>query len=196
MTSTEGLRRTPHAALRTVVLAVAALAVAAIVTAAWFAVSWYRAAHDDALALGLTRDAALQDAQLVAVNLNTMDYEHVQGALDLREQSATGAALAEFRTNRDAYLRTVTESKTTSTARVRDAALADLDAAAGTAMALVGVDVTYQREHGDASCVRQRLQLDMRRTPAGWKVNQLAPIGALDPMPGPCPVAVPRDPPN
>lgn len=177
--------------LRVATIVVAVLALLVCVLAGWFGLSWFRAAHDDSIALGMVRDTALQDAQQAAINVNTLDHRRVQGGLELWEQSATGAALQEFRTNRDAYVRTVTESKTTSTARVRDAAAAELNERAGTARVLVGVDVTYSPEQRAASCVRQRLQLEMKRTPDGWKVEKIAPVGVLEPVPGACPAAEP-----
>ena len=167
--------------------AVAALAVVACLLAGWFGLAWYRVAHDGSVALGMVRDAVLQDAEQAAINLNTLNHRLVQDGLELWEQSATGTALEEFRENRDVYVRTVTESKTSSTARVRDGAVAELNDQAGTARVLVGVDVTYTPEQGEPSCVRQRLQLHMKRTPDGWKVDQLAPVGPLEPWPGACP---------
>lgn len=165
---------------------VAALALVSCLIAGWFGVAWLRAAQDEDIALGMVRDEVLEDAQQAAINLNTLDYRQVRGGFELWEQSATGPALEEFRANRDTYVQTVTEAKTSSTARVRDAAVADLNDRAGTARVLVGVDVTYQPEQGTPSCVRQRLQLHMKHTPEGWKVEQLAPIGGLDPVPGAC----------
>ncbi|HEX2297651.1 MAG TPA: hypothetical protein VHH34_03885 [Pseudonocardiaceae bacterium] len=172
--------------LRVATIVVAALALVACIVAAWFGLSWYRAAHDESIRRGIVRDTALQDAQQAAINVNTLDYRRVQGGLELWERSATGAALEEFRTNRDAYVRTVTEAKTTSTARVRGAAVAELDERAGTALVLVGVDVTYTPEQREASCVRQRLLLNMKQTPDGWKVEKIGPVGALEPVPGAC----------
>lgn len=177
--------------LRVATIVVAALAVIACCTAGWFGLSWLRAANDESIALGIVRDSVLQDAQQAAINVNTLDHRQVQGGFELWEQSATGAALEEFRTNRDAYVRTVTESKTTSTARVRDSAVAELDDRAGTALVLVGVDVTYTPEQREPSCVRQRLLLNMKRTPDGWKVEKLGPVGVLDPVPGACATAEP-----
>ncbi|MGH8573283.1 MAG: hypothetical protein ACREX8_12010, partial [Gammaproteobacteria bacterium] len=142
-------------------IVVAAFALVAGVIAGWFGLSWFLAAQDEDIALGMVRDAALQDAQQAAINLNTLDHRRVQGGFELWEQSATGTALEEFRANRDTYLQTVTEAKTSSTARVRDAAVADLNDRSGTARVLVGVDVTYTPEQREASCVRQRLQLHM-----------------------------------
>jgi Mce-associated membrane protein len=173
--------------LRVASLVVAVLALIACVLAGWFGLSWFRAAHDESIALGMVRETVLQDAQQSAVNLNTLNYRLVQDGFKLWEQSATGTVLEEFRKNRDVYERTVTESKTSSTARVHDGAVAELDDQAGTARVLLGVDVTYTPEQRAASCVRQRLQLHMKRTPDGWKVDHLAPVGPLEPTPGPCP---------
>lgn len=175
--------------LRVAMMVVAVLALLACVLAGWFALSWFRAVHDDSIALGMVRDAALRDAQQGAINVNTLDYRQVQGGLELWEQSATGAALEEFRSNRKTYVQTVTDSKTSSTARVRDGAVADLNDLAGTARVLVGVDVTYTPEQREPSCVRQRLQLDMKRTPEGWKIEKIAPVGVLEPVAGACPAA-------
>ncbi|MGH3916596.1 MAG: hypothetical protein ACRDTC_24770 [Pseudonocardiaceae bacterium] len=175
--------------LRVVTLVVGGLALLACVLAGWFGFSWYRAAHDESIALGMVRDTVLQDAQQAAINVNTLDHQQVANGLELWEQSATGAALEEFRTNRETYLRTVTDSKTSSTARARDSAVAELNDQAGTARVLIGVDVTYSPDQREASCVRQRLQLQMKRTPDGWKIEKIAPIGVLEPVPGACTAA-------
>ncbi len=187
MTSTAAIRAFLGGPLRTATVAVAVLAVIALVAAAWFGLSWYRAAHDESLALGMARDAVLQDAQQATVNLNTLDYRRVQEGLTLWEQSATGSLLDEVRTNRDTYARAITDSKTTTTARSLDGAVAELDERAGTARVLVGVDVTAQRERGDANCVRRRIQLEMRRNGNVWKVDKLAPLDPANPEPGACP---------
>lgn len=178
--------------LRTATIVVAALAVAACLVAGWFGVAWLRAAQDDSITLGIARDNVLQDAQQAAINVNTLDHRRVQSSFELWEQSATGAALQEFTSNREAYVRTVTEARTTSTARVREAAVAELDDPAGTALVLIGADVTYTPEQREPSCVRQRLLLDMKRTPDGWKVEKIGPVGLLDPVPGACSAAEPR----
>jgi Mce-associated membrane protein len=169
---------------------IAVVVVLATAAAGWFGMSWYRAAHDESLAAGVARDTVLQDAQQATINLNTLDYRRVQDGLALWEQSATGSLLDEVLANRATYARVITDSKTTTTARTLDGAVAELDERAGTARVLVGVDVTAQREQGEPSCVRRRIQLEMRRT-AGpvsvWKVDKLAPVGSANPVPGACP---------
>jgi Mce-associated membrane protein len=96
------------------------------------------------------------------------------------------------RTNRGAYARAITDSRTTTTAKILDGAVAALDEGSGTARVLVGVDVTSQLDDGAANCVRRRIQLDMRRDGDAWKVDKLVPVGAANPMPGACPGAKPR----
>ncbi len=191
MTSIAAIRRFLGGPLRTATLAVAVLAVVAFAVAGWFGVSWYRAAHDDSLAGGVARDAVLQDAQRTVINLNTIDHRQVQEGLKLWEQSAAGSLLGEVRTNRDDYARAIADSKTTTTARVIDGAVAALNERSGTARVLVGVDVTSQFDGGAASCVRRRIQLDMRRDGDAWKIDKLVPVGEAIPLAGACPAPAP-----
>jgi Mce-associated membrane protein len=194
----------------------AVLAAAAVGTAGWSSLSWYRAAHDDALALGTARDTVLRDAQQAAVNLNTLDYRRVQAGLALWQQSATGSLLDEIRANRTTYAQVITDTRTATTAGALDGAVMELDERADTARVLVGVDVTAVRNGGESSCVRRRIQLEMRRSDADgpgagvpqdpgagalhntggvWKVDKLAPVGGANPVPGACP-SVPLSPPQ
>lgn len=194
MISTATIRASLGRPLRTAISAVAVLSVVAFAAAGWFGVSWYRAVHGESVASGMARDAVLQAAQQATINLNTLDYRRVQDGLTLWEQSATGSLLDEVRANRATYAQAITDSKTTTTARALDGAVAELDERAGTARVLVGVDVTSAREGAQASCVRRRIQLEMRRPDTGgadtvWKVDKLAPVGAANPVPGACPAA-------
>ncbi len=191
MTSTAGIRHFLGGPLRIATLAAAVLAVIAFVVAGWFGVAWYRAAHDDSLARGVARDAVLQDAQQTVINLNTVDHQRVQEGLTLWEQSAAGSLLSEVQANRENYVRAITDSKTTTTARVIDGAVAALNEGSGTARVLVGVDVTSQFDGGGASCVRRRIQLDMRRDGDAWKIDKLVPVGDAIPLAGACPAPTP-----
>jgi Mce-associated membrane protein len=172
--------------LRTAALVVAVVAVVAFAAAGWFGVSWYRAAHDKSLALGMDRDAVLRDAQLATFTLNTLDYRRVQDGLTLWEQSAAGPLLTQLKTNRATYVKAITDSMTTSTAKVLDAAVAALDERSGTAQVFVGVDVTSQSEQGDPSCVHRRARLDMIRAGNAWKAGALDPVGDAYSEAGPC----------
>lgn len=168
------------------VLVVAVLTLLACVAAAWYGVAWYRASHEESLEVALIREDVLRDARQAAINLNTLDHRSLQEDFDLWEQVTTGAVLEELQTNRDSYAEAVAAARTSSTATIVESAVADLNARSGTARVLVGVDVTYRPEEGTASCVLQRLLLEMNRVEATWKVDQLAPVGTATPIPGPC----------
>ncbi len=134
----------------------------------------------------MARDAVLRDAQQATVDLSTFDFRRVQDGLRLWEQSATGSLLGQLRANRDTAARAITDSRTNTTARVLDGAVAALDARSGTAQVLVGVDIMALPEGGDTSCVGRRLQLEMRRDGDAWKVEKLTPVGGDNSTPGAC----------
>ncbi len=172
------------------VLVVAVLALLASGTAGWYGVSWYRAAHDESHELAQTRDTVLREAQQAAINLTTMDHQRAQQGLDLWEQVSTGQLREEFRKNRDTYVETVEQAEISTESEVVDGAVAELDMMAGTARVLMGVDVTVKPVDGDQRVSRQRLLMDMTRTPDGWKVSAIAPAtpaAAAAPGTGPLP---------
>ncbi len=193
MISTAAFRSFLSRPLRIATVVVAVLVVVAFAVAGWFGVSWYRAAHDPSLTKGMARDAALQDARQAMINLNTIDYQRVQDGLTLWEQSSAGSLLSEVRANRANYARAITDSKTTTTAKVIDAAVAALDEGSGTARVLLGVDVTSKSD-AEANCVRRRIQLDVRRDRDAWKVDKLEPIGQAHQIAGACPATMPVPP--
>jgi Mce-associated membrane protein len=167
----------------------AVLAVAAVGTAGLSGLSWYQAAHDDTLALGTARDTVLRDAQQAAVNFNTLDYRRVRDGLALWQQSATGSLLDEIRANRTSYAQVITDTRTATTAGALDGAVMELDERAGTARVLVGLDVTAVRNGGESSCVRRRIQLEMRRLDADGPRADPGAGASQDPGAG-----VPQDP--
>lgn len=162
-------RITPRRALA---VAVAVAAVAAVV----LGTLWALALNSSSLALGRDRDAALVAAKQSAVVLNTLSYKDPNAGLDQWEQVSTGQILDEVRQNRDAYAKAVGDSKRSTVAGVPDAAVGELDERAGIARVLVDVDVSATPEGGKSVESRLRLQLEMTRTDAGWKVSKLSPV--------------------
>jgi Mce-associated membrane protein len=152
--------------------------VLATLAAAVFGTLWAQAASSGSLALARDRDAVLADARQAAVNLNTLDYRNVDAGLDRWEQSSTGQVLTEFQQNRDQYAKLVRESRRATVATVPAAAVTELDEHAGVARVLVAVDVTVTPEGQAPAVTRQRLQVEMTRTPSGWKVSLLSPVRA------------------
>lgn len=152
-------------------LLTALVAVAAVV-ATGLGILWVVTLNDGSRELAQARDVVLVDATQAAINLNSLDSENVEAGLDLWEQSSTAGLLEEFRANRAEYAQLVTESQRTTEATVPDAAVAELDLRAGIARVVVGVDVQVTAQGQDPSLFRQRLQMEMTRTDAGWKASR------------------------
>jgi Mce-associated membrane protein len=157
---------------RAVQVAAVVAAVAAIVTG----VLWLVTSLSGAAQLASDRDAALAAAQQAAINLNTLDYHDPNKGLDLWIQSSTGGVRDEFTNNRDTYAKIVADSKRVTQAKATDAAVSELDERAGIARVLVGIDVEVTPDGQQPVTTRQRLQVEMTRTDAGWKVSKLAPV--------------------
>jgi Mce-associated membrane protein len=125
----------------TPVTALAALVALAAIAALFFGGRWVLALNDEDLGLAAQREAVLVDARQAAINLNTLDHRNVAAGLDLWEQTSTGMLLDEFRANRAEYEQLLTQARRVTVATVQDAAVAELDARAGTARVLVALDV-------------------------------------------------------
>ena len=186
-TDTSSSRAFQIGPLRIAIIAVAVLAVVSLAAAGWFGVAWYRGAHDRSLAVGAEREVVLRDAQQATASLNTLDFRRVQDGLTQWEQASAGSLLSQLKANRNTYAHAITESATSTTATVIDAAVVSLDERAGTAAVLVGLDVTSQAEGSDPSCVHRRVRLQMIRTGESWKVGALDPVGDSYSEAGLCP---------
>lgn len=139
-----------------------------------FGARWWFARNGSAAETAAARDEALAATRQIAVNLQSLDHAGVDKGLDLWIASSTGPLLAEFATNHQRYAEQIRQVRTTTTARVVQAALTDLDATAGKANAIAAVDVnTSQVVNGAPTppvAKQVRIQLELVRTPdAGWK---------------------------
>jgi Mce-associated membrane protein len=150
---------------------VAGLGLVAVVV---FGVMWWTAASGSAAKAAAARDDALASARQIAVNLQSLDYTTVDKGLATWEASATGPLLDEFKKNQQQYADQIRKVQTTTKAKLVDAALSDIDVAAGKAKAVAAVDVTTTQTVNGAPSLpitkQVRIQLDLVRTPdAGWK---------------------------
>ncbi|MGI5127343.1 hypothetical protein ACQEVB_11085 [Pseudonocardia sp. CA-107938] len=156
-----------------IVQVVTALAAIAAIT---FGVLWAVSLNSGNGYLATQRDDVLGAAQQAAVTLNTLDYHDAAAGMDAWMGASTGQVLEEFKKNRDDYIKVVTNSKRVTTAKATDVAVTELDDRAGVARVIAGVDVTVTPDGQKPVLTRQRLQLEMNRTPDGWKVGRLAPV--------------------
>ena len=147
-----------------------------LIGAVVFGILLWNTTHGAGAHAAADRDDALVSARQIAVNLQTLDYSTVDKGLDTWQASATGPLLDEFTKNKQQYAAQIRKVRTSTTARVVDAALSDFDSTTGKATAIAAVDVsTTQQVNGAPSLPvtkQVRIQLDLVRTPdAGWKAD-------------------------
>ncbi|MET7996293.1 hypothetical protein ABZU76_35930 [Amycolatopsis sp. NPDC005232] len=152
--------------------------VLAVLAAAWFGWSWWRAAHDDALARGRDRDAVLAAASTELVALNTIDYHNGGADVDRWIGATTGQYGANLAGDRQLQLDRATSTKTVSTASLLQAAVTDLDPAAGTARVIAVLDVRVSTGGGAAVPKQARLTVDFARDGDAWKVGGVQAVGS------------------
>ncbi|WP_051581483.1 hypothetical protein [Pseudonocardia acaciae] len=146
-----------------------------------FGALWWNATSGTTSETATTREDALAAARQIAVNLQTLDYRTVDKGLDTWASSVTGPMLDELTKNRQQYADKVRTAQTTTTAKLVDAALSDLDVAGGKASAVAAVDVSTVRTVNGAPSPPEtkqvRVKIDLVRTPdAGWKASAASPI--------------------
>ncbi|GDY29366.1 hypothetical protein [Gandjariella thermophila] len=165
-----------HRLRRNLVLVSATLAAAAAVCAAIFGWSWWSAAHDESLQFARDRDDVLRIGQQDIVNFNTLNYKNVDAGLNQWLDSSTGQLHDEIAQGKDDSKKRIQDAKTTTTAKVVDAAVTQLDDRAGTATLIALVDTVVTPEGGQAVTKRNEFQAAMTRTPSGWKISALGPV--------------------
>ena len=167
-------RRRPEPVLLTAVLLLTAAAVFAAVA------GWSRASAPSVPAAAGVRDRALQAGEQAVLNFNTLDYRHVGAGLKLWEQSSTGSLRAGIVTGRAAFEKEIRQAGTITTARILDGALTSLNVNSGRAAIIVAIQLTVTPSHGTPVVKESRLEGELTRTPAGWKLSALsqAPVQA------------------
>ncbi|MGH3389477.1 MAG: hypothetical protein ACRDOO_11440 [Actinomadura sp.] len=156
--------------LRTVAIVLVAIAAAC---AAWFGTGWYRAANDDSLHFSQARDEALRAGEQAIQNLNTLDHRNVGQGLAGWLDSTTGDLHSQISQGRPQFEQQVAQAKTTSTARILDGAITELDERAGKARIIVAIQLTVTPADGNPTTKQSRLQGELTRTDTGWKLSAL-----------------------
>ncbi|MFB4306448.1 hypothetical protein [Actinomadura sp. GTD37] len=147
--------------------------------AAWFGWSYNAASGDDSLGYAAERDRVLAVAGQEIVNLNTLDYRQVDAGLKVWQDSAT-AQLYDQIVQGQARLKTeVQNAKTTSTAKILESGLTELDSRAGKAAVIAAVRITITGADGKPLDNTRRFAGQLTRTSDGWKLSALgqAPTG-------------------
>ncbi|MBB4684942.1 hypothetical protein [Amycolatopsis jiangsuensis] len=154
------------------------LSVVGVLAAAWFGWSWWQAAHDDGFARGRDRDAVLAAAGTELVTLNTVDYHSGAADVDRWIAATTGQYGKDLAGDRQLQIQRATSTKTVSTASLVQAAVTDLDPAAGTARLIAVLDVRVSTGGGAATAKQARLSVDFAREGEAWKVGGVQAVGS------------------
>lgn len=120
------------------------------------------------------RDDALADGRAAVEVFNTLDHRDVDAGLDRWEAVATGDLLTELKDRREASAAMIRQQKTTTTAAVLDAGLAEFDEAEGTAKLLAAVSVDVVRDGEEPANQRTRITATLERDGDEWKVSELS----------------------
>ncbi|QFZ23495.1 nuclear transport factor 2 family protein [Saccharothrix syringae] len=154
----------------------AVLAVLAAGYAVWAGVSWWSASSSESVAFSRERDEVLRVGQVGIVNFTTLDYAKVDEGLDRWLDSSTGDLRSEVENGRENRKKQIQDARTSTTSRVLDAAVTELDARAGKAHLIAVVESTVTPEGGQPVKKVNRYQTDLTRTDAGWKLSALGPV--------------------
>jgi len=155
-----------------------ALLALAVVFAAWAGWSWLSAPRTTPAAT--VRDQALREGEQAVLNFNTLSYRTVKQGVTLWEQSSTGTLHADIAAGQSTFEQQIEQAKSTTTARILDGALTELNTSAGTASIIVALQITVTPAHGAAATKQSRQEGVLTLTPSGWKLSSLeqVPVGA------------------
>ncbi len=147
--------------------------------AAWFGWSYHTASGDDSIAYAAERDRVLAVAGQEIVNLNTLDYRQVDAGLKVWQDSATAQLYDQIVQGRERLKTEVRKAKTTSTAKILESGLTELDTRAGKAAVIAAVRITITGADGKPVDNTRRFAGQLTRTSDGWKLSALgqAPTG-------------------
>ncbi|WP_409491805.1 hypothetical protein [Amycolatopsis sp. cmx-11-12] len=154
------------------------VAALAVLVAAWFGWSWWSAAQDDGLARGREREAVLTAASGQLEVLNTIDYRTGAKDVDRWLGVTTGRLGKDLTGDRQIQIDRANTGKTVATAKLKQAAVTELDAAAGTARLMAVLDVEVSTGGGPAAPKVSRLTVDYQRAEDGWKVSAVQAAGS------------------
>jgi Mce-associated membrane protein len=155
-----------------VLVVCAVLSVVGAGVAGWF---WWNTTHSPSIELASVRESVLVDGERHAVELNTVDYHNPD--FTSWRNAATGPLLDRLTRNQDSDRASAAGTKTVSTARVVTSAVTSINSHTGSANMIAALEITLSRDGAAATKTVSRLDMDLTRTDAGWKVSGLEVVG-------------------
>lgn len=153
------------------------LAGLAVLAAGVAGVSWWQAAAAPDLQLARTRDVVLDAGSRALMDLNTIASDDAEAGLDRWERGATGPLLEQLQEQREQNVKAVRDAGTSTSARMLQAAVTEVDVERGTARVIAALEVTVTARDGAVEPKRTRLDAELVITPEGWKVAAAEVVG-------------------
>jgi len=150
--------------------AVAALGVAALAAGGLW---WRTTTTDSALAYGRLRDTVTVQARQDIVVLTSLDTAKLEPGLEAWQSVSTGVLHDQLAAMPDTQKKLLTDSRATTTGKVIDAVVSELDDHAGTGLVLAAVELTVVAKDGTSSVKRNRYKADVQLDGGRWKLAQL-----------------------
>jgi Mce-associated membrane protein len=172
-TATRRRLRMPSEKARITILAAATvLAFAAAIAAG---VYWWLGTHGATATQAADRDGAIDAAEQIVVNINTVHPQSVDQDLAAAQSSLTDPMLTEYGKVRQQFADSLKKAQASVVADPAGASLTAFDDDKGTASALVAINVTASSANQQPTQKQQLFQVDMQRTPDGWKAAKASP---------------------
>jgi Mce-associated membrane protein len=168
-----GTRRHPQGI---VTVACALLATCALAFAAISILEWSRATRDTGARDAAARDSVLTQARIDIAVLNTIDYTKASTGLQRWASATTGGLHDQIASSLTTAAKTITGTKTSTTAVVVAAAVTSLDVQHGTSTVIASVQLTKTPDAGQSVVDRNRLKATMTRVAGTWRVSDLAAV--------------------
>ncbi|KLL11245.1 hypothetical protein [Protofrankia coriariae] len=159
----------------------AGLLVIAVAASAWQGLRWWaeeRSGDNAKATFTADRDAAITAGQDSMVIFNTVDYRQPAEGLERWANASTGALQDKVRQENAQITKTITDTRTVSTARLIQGGLVAFDRDAGTAKVIAVIEIRSVPEGQPATTERTRLTGDVTRTAAGWKLSSIQTVPA------------------
>ncbi|GAA1887507.1 hypothetical protein [Lapillicoccus jejuensis] len=167
-------RRGPSRRLRVLARVVAALGVAVLVAG----VAWWRVtAGDDSLGYAALRDQATLQGRQDIVVMNSLDAKGFDASYRAWLDATTGVLHDQLAQLTQQQRSMLVDSGASTTARVVDGALTELDERAGTGRLIAAVELTVVAKDGSRTVKRNRFTADLSLDGSRWKLSQLQQVG-------------------
>lgn len=156
--------------------ALVALLVIGLLVCGWQGWRWWDLTRSDtavSAAAAADRAAAATAGRDGVVAFNTLDYRQVDASLDRWAAVSTGVLHDQIQAERPKVVKSVTDAKTVTSARLIHSALTGFDSAGGTAGVIAVVEIRSMPDGKPTTTTRARFAGQVRRAGTDWKVSSM-----------------------